>query len=254
MTELNHHAGVILPYYQDTDGTLYFIFEQKDPKYKKPFFDNGLNFLGGNYNKGINYDLSPEETVRREIAEEFGQIYEAPESINQILGQKFQKEDNKNLEVKLENLKELQIINDILQSNLSSPKNYILTTNPPIMKTPVTQGLSVFPRVLDKTEYQELKRIINMYNGTLTTDNHKWGSKIVFSNLEKINYKNQKFAWGYGRTLNKVFNNQGVIRPIDNSLISVKPLEYDSKLGTSSVGGPTYQGLEKAGFIYKYTS
>jgi len=70
MTELNHHSTGLLPYHINSQGSLEFVLEQKDPDFKKPYFDNGLNFLGGNWMKKDHEDKSPKETLIREIKEE----------------------------------------------------------------------------------------------------------------------------------------------------------------------------------------
>ncbi len=77
MIELNHHSASILPYHLDLEDRLNFVLERKSPDYKKPFFDNALNFFGGNWEKGKYNEKSPEETVSREIKEEFWISYEA---------------------------------------------------------------------------------------------------------------------------------------------------------------------------------
>ena len=263
---LNHHAASLLSYYVDPEGSLHFILEQKDPDYKPPYFDEGLNFIGGNWQKGVNKDKSPEELVHREIEEEFWRIDEPIEYLNKLLGEKFLKTEFIKEKAKYDgDDKPLQIINlvgKILEDGARYTTDYIVKISPPITKDILTYGLTAFTNRLSKEEFETIENIINACNGELTTDNKTHGSKIVSVTLDEINKQNKKFAWGYGRILNDLISSKlnktagviksvGVIRPLKRELIKVKKINYPIEAETTESGCPTFEGLESIGFVYK---
>ncbi|MDP3881865.1 MAG: hypothetical protein Q8Q31_03225 [Nanoarchaeota archaeon] len=67
---LNHHASTVLV---KCDNTGEFLFGKYDPGYpgKNRHWIGRVKVLGGNYFAGKDSDVSPLETVRREIGEEF---------------------------------------------------------------------------------------------------------------------------------------------------------------------------------------
>src|SRR3989338_6597587 len=84
---LNHHSASVLPYFWASEGDLIFILEQKDPGYMNPYFNKGLTFLGGNWeSKKHAADKSPEDTLKRELEEEFFLRGEEPESLAALIG------------------------------------------------------------------------------------------------------------------------------------------------------------------------
>ena len=259
---LNHHAASLLSYYIDPKGVLHFILEQKDPDYKPPFFDKGLNFIGGNWQKGVNDDASPEELVQREIEEEFWKKYEAPESLNELLGQEFLKREPEIIvKYDYESVQRIKSVGKILGDGASYTKDYIVKIYPPITKDVLTYGLTAFTNQLSKGEFETIETIIDEFDGKLITDNIKWGSKIVSVTLDEINGNNKKFAWGYGHILNDLISSElnkttgviksvGVIRPLKRELIKVKKINYPIGAETTESGCPTFKGLESIGFVY----
>jgi len=250
---LNHHAASLLSYYVDLEGGLHFILEQKDPDYKAPYFDNGLNFIGGNWKKGVNNDKSPEELVHREIQEEFWDKYEAPESLNKLLGEEFLKKEPEII-VKYDNnsVQRIKSVGEILDKGARYKTDYIVKISPPITKDVLTYGLTAFTNKLSKEEFETIETIIDDFDGKLITDNLKWGSKIVSVSLDEINKQNKKFAWGYGHVLNnliKLYINPGsvgVIRPLN--LVEVEEIKYPDK--TIRIVCPTFNDFESMGYEY----
>ncbi len=252
----NHHSASVLPFHLDLEGKLHFVMEQKDSGYKAPFFDNGLNFLGGNWEKGIHSDKSPVETVDREINEEFWEKYEAPESLNALLGQEFLAREPQ--VAALYGASDVQRIKQVVPLFLSGMKHagdYAVTVNPPITKTPLIYGSTIFVKSLSADELKNIEQILKEFDGKLTTDNLKWGSRIVSVSLADINQKGRKFSWGYCSVVNALLANgylpkqpNGVLRPL--SLIGVSPLNCPPEVERTEAGCPTYAGFEKAGCSY----
>ncbi len=255
---LNHHAASLLAYYVDPEKGLHFILEQKDPDYKAPFFDNGLNFIGGNWKKGVNDDKSPEELVRREIKEEFWDKYEAPESLNELLGEKFLKREPEVIvKYDYDSVQRIKSVGKILEDGTSYTTDYIVKIHPPITKDVLTYGLTAFTNKLSKEEFETIETVIDEFDGKLITDNLKWGSKIVSVSLDEINGINgntKKFAWGYGHILNNLIKSYinpgsvGVIRPLN--LIKVKKIKYPIEAETTESGCPTFNDFESIGYEY----
>ena len=252
---LNHHAASLLSYYVDPEKGLHFILEQKDPDYKPPFFDNGLNFIGGNWKKGFNIDKSPEELAHREINEEFWDKYEAPESLNELLGEKFLKrEPGVIVKYNNESVQRIKSVGKILDEGASYTTDYIVKIYPPITKNVLTYGLTAFTKKLSKEEFETIETVIDEFDGKLITDNLKWGSKIVSVSLDEINKQNKEFAWGYGIILNDLIKSDidtsstGVIRPLN--LIKVKKIKYPAEAERTKSGCPTFNGFESIGYEY----
>lgn len=248
---LNHHAASLLSYYVDSEKGLHFILEQKDPDYKPPFFDNGLNLIGGNWKKGVNKDKSPEELVHREIKEEFWIIEEPQEYLNELLGEEFLKrevEGGGKYDDKF--LQRIKSVGKILYKGARYTTDYIVKILPPITKDVLTYGLTVFTNKLSKEEFKTIEAIIDDFKGKLITDNLKYESKIVSVSLDEINGDNKKFAWGYGHILNDLISSDidtssiGVIRPLN--LIEMKKIEYPIKRNKC----PSFNDFESMGYEY----
>lgn len=220
--KLNHHSASVLPYNIDKNGDLQFILEQKDPAYKKPFFDSGVNFEGGNREKGVHTDISPEATVKREIREEFWDMYEASESLNALLGQEFIVKEPKTAgkydEKSVQRLKQAV---PIFIKGMNYAGDYIMTVNAPITKTPLVYASSIFLKKLSEEEFKAMEELIKEFDGKLTTDNLKWGSRITAVSLRQINEQNIKCAWGYCGIINSLLRKgqlpsqpTNIIRPL----------------------------------------
>jgi len=255
---LNHHSAAIIPFFIDDKGDLHFVFEHKDPGYKKPFFDDGLNGEGGNYEKGVHKDASPKVTVVREVSEEFWAAYEAPESLNALLGQEFiAREPQVVAKYDDKSVKRLKQAVPILTAGMKYAGSYIMTVQPPITKTELRYGSSIFVKELSKDESGELEAMVKEFDGKLTTDNLKWGSKISVVSLRQINERNMKFAWGYCSVVNSLLRNEclprqpvGVIRPL--SLVQVADMPHlDAAPGLRDANSvPTYESFENANYAY----
>ena len=249
--KLNHHAASLLSYYIDPEGVLHFILEQKDPGYKPPYFDEGLNFIGGNWKKGVNKDKSPKELVHRETKEEFWMIEEPLEYLNELLGEEFLKREVKGgSKYDDKSLKKISSVGEILKDGARYTKDYIVKISPPITKGILTYGLTAFTNKLSKEQFETIETIIDDFKGKLITDNLKYDSKIVSVTLDEINGDNKKFAWGYGIILNDLIksdintNSTGVIRPLN--LIEVEKIEYPIKRNKC----PSFNDFESMGYEY----
>ncbi len=256
---LNHHSATVLPYHLDNQGRLHFVLEQKDPKYKPPFFDNGLNFFGGNWEASKNpNEISPEETAIREIREEFWQQYESPESLNDLLGQDFvDKQPNLRESYGKQSLDTIKEIGRTIVGDIKHAGDYIMRVRKPIVRDDVlSYGLTVFTKALSESKLIRIIGITEMFRGKLTKDNIKWGSKTRVLRLDEINANPAKFAWGYDQVMNDLLERRvlpgeglGVIRPL--SLVSAERVQYPNGEERTFSGSPTYQGFRRTGFSYK---
>jgi len=258
---LNHHAGVVLPYYADEEGILHFIMEEKSEDYKPPYFDNGLNFIGGNW---MAQDNSPRGTIDREVKEEFRRTPEALESLNSLLGgEKFlEREAEVQSHEDVAAVENIQHFGETISKMMRHCADYVVEVHPPIRKEVLRYGVSVFLKKLREYESDWMGEILAEYGGKLTTDNINRGSRIVSVTLDDINSQNKKFAWGYDIILNRVLFGDGgfligrnyepgVIRTL--SLVSVSPMELPKKKDSNPDEGPSYEEIEAAGYSYKKT-
>lgn len=242
---LTHHAVVVLPFYSDK-----FIFEQKDKGYKPPFFEKGLNFLGGNWKKGINPDKKLEEVICRELREEFWMQYENPQSLNSILGETFLKRKEPNMPditKKYDELsvKKIQQVGNIFEKDIIHASDYVVTVNPPIMKNKLDYGLSVFLKELTKEEFKIVQSVFKGFKGKITTDNLKWDTKLECITLDKINKQNRKFSWGYDHVLNDLIELKLISHPLGMirtmNLVEIKRIQHP---------GNSFKDFESSNFRY----
>lgn len=260
--KLGHHSAAMLPYCVN-NGKLYFLLEQKDPKFKTPFFDSGLNFLGGNWNPKDPKmtDASPEDTLAREVREEFFLTMEPEESLNALLGQDFLSKDaEKHAKVKathtLDRLKRVQEAGARLMEGIQYAQSYIMTVNEPISKVgtgPIVYGSSIFVKEMSERGFQGLERLLGELDGKVSTDNLQWGGRTVLASLEDVNATNRKFAWGYDHVVNALLNERalpaqayGVLRPL--TLVSLRGMDL-TEVEHNGHKVPTFAGLRK---VYSY--
>ncbi|MBW2970471.1 hypothetical protein KY319_05090 [Candidatus Woesearchaeota archaeon] len=250
MTILNHHSASLLPYIC-LDDAVHLILEKKSFDYKVPFFDGALNFIGGNW---LSEDNSPEDTVRREVLEEFWSLDEEYEPLNALLRQKFLPVEAR-VDVRLpsEIVGVFKELGPRLLKKFDYAGDFKVGVYSPVADPAIFYGASVFANHMSLEDYAHLKMLIEVFSGRLTTDNWKHGSSIVDVTLKEINEKNMKFAWGYDKIINSLLrsgklkgSSSGVIRTLD--LVDVKRLPVGFVDRTRS-GVPTYAGLEQK---YKY--
>ncbi len=250
----NHHSASVLPYHVDAQGTLRFVTEQKDPQFKEPFFNAGHIFQGGNFEKGIHFDKSPLETLEREVREEYWLAFEDPRSLNDLHGQEFMtREPNLAAKYEAKSIARIKRAVPILLNDVKHANDYSVTVNPPIVKAPQTYGATVFVKELSTAEFGELEALIKEFDGRLTTDNLKWGSRISINSVRDLNSRNEKFAWGYDKIINDLLKRHrlpqqpfGIVREM--TLVNVEELNYWQE--QASPGVLTYALLEKSGYQY----
>jgi hypothetical protein len=250
--QLNHHSAAVLPFHFGENG-LTFVLEQKDPKFKPPYFDNAFCFLGGNWQKGEHTDSSPIQTLSREVREEFWQQYEAPESLNALLGEEFlQREPDVIARYSSQEVNRIKEMSNLLLTGARHVVDYVFTINPPIMKTPLVAGSSIFLKELTREELQTIEGLVLEFQGRLTTDNLRRGSQTAVTSLDKINARASKFAYQYDHILKDLLGNElasyapvGILRTIDPKLISVRRVSYPQDIGFNSSEGPSYHDLEQ---------
>ncbi len=255
---LNHHSATVLPVHVDLEGTVHLILEEKDESYKLPFFDKGLNFLGGNWEKGVHNDESPLAVVRREIDEEFWTKFEPTESLNGLLGQTFlDKEPEIAAKYDYASVQKIRRIASIICADMRYFGSFLMRVNPPIAKTPLTYGSSIFTSNLSIEQFKTIEEVLKEFDGKITTDNLKWGSHVVSTTLQEINLRNRKFAWGYCHIINELmksgysFLQPGVIRPLN--LIEAVQMKIVPREGSSEArieAGPAFREFEDAGYEY----
>lgn len=258
-TILNHHGAIGINYHIDDAGITHIIFEQTDETYNPPYFDESLKCLGGNWEKGANYsDKSPEDTYYREIREEFWEKKEEQESSGGFYNQNFiNKKNPSNTKYNKRAIDDIKQIPKILLENVEHCADYVVTLQPPITKDTLKHGLTVFQRELDESEFNKITKIIDEYNGALTTDNLKWGSKIVCMTIDEINEYKIKTAGGQNLIINNLItskilpdNEKINIRPNVKNLINISRIKYPSDGELTESGCPTFKGFEDMGYRY----
>jgi len=255
---LNHHSAAVLPFHVDLEDTVHLILEEKDRQYRPPFFDGGLNFLGGNWEKGVNHDKTPRELIRREIDEEFWSKFEATESLNTLLGQKFLDHEPEVFarydQGRIQKIKQIGVI---ITANMQYVGDYVIRVQPPITNAELSYGSTIFTTSLDAEKFKTVESILREFDGKVTTDNLKYGSRVVSVTLKEINQRNSKFSWHYGNIVNELissgysFLKPGVIRTLNLVHVSkMRHLPPECSLDTKIKEGPTFEELESAGYKF----
>ncbi len=245
--ELNHHSAALLPYYVSATGTLHFVFERKDPKFRAPYFDRGLNFLGGN---SLPQDVSTLDLLHRELSEEFWHIDEPQESLNALLGQAFIDEHPDVVDrFSVHDVNKIQEISTCILRDAVYAGTYERRIPPPIMKTELVHTGSIYVKRLDALEFKLIEDLLSQYGNKITPDNLRWGSTVEIATLEDINQHAQKFAWGYCGLLNDLLqrgffpSDERVLRPL--SLIT-----GDRIASLDTLVNPTKEDIESLGYQF----
>jgi len=249
---LNHHTAAIIPYIRKGND-ITFLFEEKDLAFKAPFFDSGLNGIGG-HSFFSDTEPSPYQTVIRELREEFCQTEEAPEKVDLGLSQT----DVTGLETAIaERRTGLAVATEVLVGSLERARRFdtIKTFSPPVMKEQLSHGHSDYLVELRPEEASEIVRSLQRYEGVVSPENLKFGGKVGFYSLNDINRQNRKFAYGYDHQLNLWVAagllpgvEQGVLRTIDSRLVDVTPAPYCRGNVPREM---TFKEMEMAGLTYR---
>jgi len=257
--KFNHHAAAVLPYYLNKERGLCFVLEQKGPDYMIPYFNNGLCLLGGNWQKGIHTEQSPEGTMIREVYEEFWNRAEEDDSLNDLIGEKVVKRQPELID-KYDKaaIQRIQQIGEMFVNGVRYAADYIVSINPPILENVLTAGFSIFARELSDNEFKGVENIIDEFDGKLTTDNLKWGGRTVCVYLDEINSENMKFTWSYDHMVNDMLGSElpaqepKIIRTL--GLVGAERIQLPQGIDISESGCPTYESFKKIGCEYKIHS
>jgi hypothetical protein len=254
--QLHYHTGVILPFH-NTGEITWFLHEVKDPEFRGGLYGDGRNFLGGNFLKGVNTDSSPSDVAVREVQEEFWCKFEAPESLDQLLGARDPDDHTDLVDFPYDPslLSKVQHVGSMLTEGLVYAGDYIATHSGPVVpKGDVIHGLTVFLRQLDETEFLLIKNALDDTNGRITTDNVRWNSSVVFDSVERMNAGDNIYSWGYGRFTNELLAS-GVLPSSVPQVKKVLPYSTFSKLiipdsvQRDSIGSPILASLEEQGVV-----
>ncbi len=262
---LNHHSAVVVPFVRTAQGGLNLLFEQKDSRFNPPYFDNGLCFIGGNWQRNKHRDLTAVDTLKREVSEEYWLITEESESLHQLIGENLTREISEDCSPYPE--RQLAKIRHAARTLLKSPMHaadLVVKISPPIVNEDLVYGLTVFTNELEEAEYENWRRLLEEFNGKVTTDNLRWGSLITDKSLAEILTDNrQKFAYGYDHVLNYLLHSNafGDIETTNlevlqhRTAIQVRGLEYAPEVEKVEkgigIGTPTYESLSKHGVEYR---
>lgn len=262
---LNHHSASILPFFSDEEGTLFFLLEQKDSRFNPPYFDNGLSFIGGNWQSGNFQDISPIDTLKREIFEEYWIEAEAEESLQGLLGESLTiAKPNNEASYDEYQLDKIRSGAQTLLQSVTHVADFVVRITPPIISESLVYGLTIFIRKLDENNFAYWKNLLAEFDGKLTTDNLRWNSSIVFKTLDEIQSDEElKFAYGYDHVLNALLQD-GVICP--KTCLQLKTLQHTNNINFQRMklsrnikkvkrgigaGAPLYDSLEKHMFVYE---
>lgn len=263
---LNHHSASILPFFADDKGKLFFLLEQKDPSFNPPYFNNGLSFIGGNYQPGDFPDLSPVDTLKREVLEEYWIATEADESLQNLLGETFTiKKPNVEASYKEDQLDKIRQGARILLQSVMYAADFVMRISPPITNEDLFYGLTTFTRKFDSESFNYWRNLLEEFDGKLTTDNLRWNSRIVFKSIDEIvNDDEIKFAYGYDHVLDALLQEGFIERDTARKLrtlrhaefIHLKRMKFTNKMTKDErdvdVEAPTYEDLAKQGFRYNH--
>jgi len=258
--KLTHHRVNTIPYFIHPEKGLVFLFERKDPEFKPPFQERGLNGIGGNFFGDMNH-LSPQETIDIEIKEEFWLSQEGRESYGDITNGAF--EDTSKEGYVIQPTKERVGIARKIGGIILSPKysfTAVETYQPPFSKNVSSNAVTVFTQKLSEEEAVYINKSLKENNFVMRTDDHKYeGTQTRMISLGKINGEkgySPKFSWAFDCHLDEAITGGffegandrerevGVVRTMNPRLFKLERIvSLDSKC-------PTYEEMKDRGFDY----
>ena len=251
--EWNHASTNVLPYHVGRDGTFTFLLERKGTSFKAPYFNGGLNPLGGNADPS-ELDGYPLQIGTREIREEFLIQEERPESLDQIVGQPLQDELPGEHEYTPAETRQVQEVGGILLRRWQHLVDYELTVGAPVMPNhPLICLVNVFTRQLDDDEYSFISDTVARLGGKVTPDNRMWDGETAIIN--ETNLPSERYAWACNHILSDISAGRRIdgrsfptsARP--HYFVSIRPLPHVTGTGTEQ--GPAYQELAALGYRFK---
>ena len=247
MKAFRNHGCQILPYFESAED-IHFFFEQKDPKYNAPFFNDGLSFLGGAWALGIDTDTTVADVVQREVDEEYWKRNDHQIS----MGEHFSSDciaDAKTYDEPTQKL--ISQIIPLFTDGMLHAADYTRLIRPPVVKQEIFGIATVYIKQVDSSAAAYIQELIRAHNGLLSTDNLTHGSHTACVSLSQINERNHKFAWGYDKILSDLVRNTfqrpiGVLRSLDS--IAIEPISLPKTLIAKNL---PFKDLMSHGFKYE---
>ncbi len=258
---LNHHSSQIYPYYQHSLNELILILEQKDAGFMpQAGFQSGENALGGNYDPSKNSeDLSPVDTLDRELREEFWMSEEPADSLAELLGANIAGTEGSvktNLPDKA-TIHKIRAMGELLRSGpeyvgsvkTNFPDDFLKKGRPAL-----NVGQSLFTKRLTHGEFIFIQELIGDLNGKLTPDNYRFGSRVSIISPQEIDGTNIRSAYGNHLVLYWLFNHgklHGKKPTQPAGPITVETLDYSLITDLTPSGCPTYAGIINIGYSFE---
>jgi len=262
--ELGWHASNLFAYHiDDKAGEVTYFLDQKDPKFKVPYFNSGLNAPGGNYVKGRHDFHSPDELLRREIAEEFYAVHEEDEGLGFAFKGDPKKEGSKESHSGV-NMERISRVVPMLLNGVRYVGSVVTQYNFPTLRlVEPAASTSLYAKELSADEYQVLSALVDEFRGGLSTDALKWGGANRF--VPTKDFPTSKFAYDAGHKFLELFNRGLLPRPEGHLVLPAvvgaritqfigPDVSLEEKLKTD-LGTPTFEAFEgPLGFRFRVHS
>ena len=262
MTIFNNHASVVFPFYREANGVPIIFWERKDPNFGA--FPHGLCAIGGNHNKGIDADASPDDTFVRDTARDFW-MFKGVQTLTSeaLLGGHDPAElsDLTDFPHDANTLGRVQDIGRILTRGRGNVGTYAVQHHAPVTDRDDFYCLhTAYTRELTRGEFGYIQETLGLDSlpafGQVTRDN-QYGGNLMGLNVGVINSDEMLVSWGWEQVVNDLLQ-QGVftggeayegpfiktVRPTT----TVAKFDYDGPI--SKLGAPTYAGVEEVGHAY----
>src|SRR3989344_6764335 len=152
--KINHHVGVSIIRFKNTNKFLFGIYDETYPKKR---YRGKANLIGGNHSI---VDSSPWELFIREIKEEFNNNYENKKKIkkltSELVGKGFGQEESKKEFAKEGDIKEIR---DSVLLNTKPYSDFVVSL--PTDKGRISILYSVFETILSKETLKKIKKNIS---------------------------------------------------------------------------------------------
>lgn len=263
--ELGWHAANLFAYHIDKEtGEVKYFLDQKDSRFKTPYFNSGLNAPGGNYLKGKHNFVSPDDIIYSEISQEFYASKEEDENLGFVFKEDVQQVGSKELHSG-ENMQRISQIVPILLEGIEYLGTAITRYNLSEIKlVEPAMATSLYSKALSNEEYAFISELVNKFDSKLSTDSLKFGGANRFVSMR--DFPTSRFAYDCSSKLLKLLNLEKLPMPKERNVaipvfVGVQITEFIDKNiiledhFKTGLGTPTFEAFEgPLGFRYRVYS
>ncbi len=250
---VSSHSAMLLPYHIDSHGELHVLLERKSPEFKAPYFNDGLNLLGGN---SCPQDKSSLQLLDRELREEFWLTQEEEETNEALFGTA-----QATATAHPKPTRHQRALANELYHLIAQPDTHIyagteiVEFRPPLVRAPTLVTGTTYLYQLDANEIADIRKITQELNGTVRTDDYAFGGKTQVLRYGADGLANEKYAWSGGLTLQHLFMNGHLPTPKQGGVqLRDLPISWGTIHHLDNIDDPAKEDFMKLGYEFEAKS